>query len=85
MFLSSVVRFLVMALIALALLEVAPGLAAPMVAEVARELGITTAEAWRAAEAWKVVVLGAALFVLANLNPGRPSGGRRSGRRYRGR
>jgi hypothetical protein len=78
MFLFSVVRFLVMALIALALLEVAADLAAPMIAKVAQELGVTTAEAWR------VLVLGAALFVLANLNLGRPSGRwRYYGRRYR--
>jgi hypothetical protein len=47
MFVFSVVRFLVMAFIALALLKVVPGLAAPMVADVAEAVGMTAAEVWR--------------------------------------
>ena len=73
----SVVRLLVIALIALALLQVAADLAALMVAEVADELALSTAKVWR------LLVLGAALFVLANPNPSRQLGGRLFGSRYR--
>jgi hypothetical protein len=67
----SVVRLLVIALIALALLQVAADLAALMVAEAADELlALSTAEVWR------LLVLGAALFVLATPDPSRQLGGR---------
>ncbi len=59
----AVARFFLALAVASILARLAFELAAPMVANLAETLGITTAEAW------KLLALGAALFVLADWRP----------------
>jgi len=64
----AVVRFFLALVVALILARFAFELAAPMVADAAKALSITAAEAWR------LLVLGAVLFVLVDWRPRRGYG-----------
>ncbi len=64
-----VAKFLGMVVLVLLLAQTAAGIAAPMIADMADAIGVEPGKLW------KLIILGGALFVLANLGSGAGSAG----------